>query len=201
LTRRIYSDELGDAFQPNWAMRAQFVINVLADAGGQSRWCDDVRTPVVETCADQLAVALDAAITDLQKRYGPEMSAWRWGDAHEARHEHRPFGRQPLLAPIFDISTRSAGDAYTVNVGQHYINDEATPFANRHAPSLRAIYDLSDPEKSLFIHSGGQSGNRFSPHYKAFTEAWANGEYIPMITDRQHVESARHWTLRLVPAH
>ena len=83
----------------------------------------------------------------------------------------------------------SAGDSYTVNVGQHYINDEATPFANRHAPSLRAIYDLADPEKSLFIHSGGQSGNRLSPHYKAFTEAWANGEYIPMITDRQRIES------------
>ena len=201
LTRRIYADELGDAFQPNWAMRAQFIINVLADSGGQSRWCDDVRTPGVESCADQLALSLEAAIADLQKRYGGEMGAWRWGEAHPARHEHRPFGRQPLLARMFDISAPSAGDSYTVNVGQHYINEEATPFANRHAPSLRAIYDLSDPEKSLFIHSGGQSGNRLSPHYKAFTEAWANGEYIPMITDRQRIESARHYSLHLVPGH
>ncbi len=199
LTRRIYADELGDAFQANWAMRAQFIINVLADTGGQSRWCDDVRTPSVETCADQLGGSLEAAIADLQKRYGAEMTAWRWGEAHKARHEHRPFGRQPLLARLFDISVPSAGDSYTVNVGQHYINEEATPFSNRHAPSLRAIYDLSDPEKSLFIHSGGQSGNRMSPHYKAFTEAWANGEYIPMITDRQRIESAAHSTLRLVP--
>lgn len=200
LARRIYADELGDAFQPNWAPRAQFIINVLADKDGQSRWCDDVRTQAAETCAELLAQSLDAALADLGRRYGGEMGAWRWGDAHRALHEHRPLGRQPLLARIFDIDTPSSGDAYTLNVGQHYLYDEAEPFANRHAPSLRAIYDLSDPEKSLFIHSGGQSGNRLSPHYKDFTEAWAGGEYIPMITDRKRIEAATHTTLRLLPA-
>src|SRR3954470_20567216 len=148
LTKRIYADELGDAFQSNWSQRAPFMINVLADKDGQSRWCDDVRTPGIETCAEALALSLEAALAELQKRFGADMSAWRWGEAHRARHEHRPLGRQPFLARIFDIRTPSAGDAYTVNVGQHYLNDEATPFANRHAPSLRAIYDLSDLEKS-----------------------------------------------------
>ena len=200
LAKRIYADELGDAFQANWTPRAQFMINVLADNGGQSRWCDDVRTQPVETCAELLAQSLDAALADLGKRYGSEMSAWRWGEAHRARHEHRPLGRQAMLARIFNIGTPSAGDTYTVNVGQHYLYDEAEPFANRHAPSLRAIYDLSDPEKSLFIHSGGQSGNRLSAHYRDFTEAWAASEYIPMITDRKRIESSPHTTLRLVPA-
>lgn len=199
LTKRLYADELGDAFQANWAPRAQFMLNILADRDGQSRWCDDVRTPAVETCAVQLAVSLDAALADLSRRYGSDMNAWRWGDAHRARHEHRPFGKQPILARIFDIAAPSSGDAYTVNVGQHHLYDEAEPFANRHAASLRAIYDLSDPEKSLFIHSGGQSGNRLSAHYKDFTEAWAAGEYIPMITDRKRLEGAPHTKLRLVP--
>jgi penicillin amidase len=199
LTKRLYADELGDAFQANWAPRAQFMLNILADRDGQSRWCDDVRTPAVETCAAQLAVSLDAALADLSRRHGSDMNAWRWGEAHRARHEHRPFGKQPMLARIFDIAAPSSGDAYTVNVGQHHLYDEAEPFANRHAASLRAIYDLSDPEKSLFIHSGGQSGNRLSAHYKDFTEAWAAGEYIPMITDRKRLEGAPHTKLRLVP--
>ena len=199
LTKRLYADELGDAFQANWAPRAQFMLNILADRDGQSRWCDDVRTPAVETCAEQLAVSLDAALADLSRRHGSDMRAWRWGEAHRARHEHRPFGKQPMLARIFDIAAPSSGDAYTVNVGQHHLYDEAEPFANRHAASLRAIYDLSDPEKSLFIHSGGQSGNRLSAHYKDFTEAWAAGEYIPMITDRKRLEGAPHTKLRLVP--
>jgi penicillin amidase len=199
LSRRLYADELGDAFHANWAPRAQFILNILADRDGQSRWCDDVRTQAVEACPEQLAQSLDAALADLARRYGGDMAGWRWGEAHRARHEHRPFGKQPLLARIFDIGAPSSGDAYTVNVGQHYLYDEAEPFANRHAPSLRAIYDLSDPEKSLFIHSGGQSGNRMSAHYKDFTEAWAAGEYIPMITDRKKIETAPHTTLRLVP--
>ena len=199
LTKRIYADELGEAFNPNWHPRAQFILNVLANRNGQSRWCDDIRTSATETCAQQLALSLEAALADLRKRYGANIAAWRWGEAHQARHEHRPLGKQPLLARIFDFSVASAGDAYTPNVGQHYLYDESAPYANRHAPSLRAIYDLSDPEKSLFIHSGGQSGNRLSPHYKAFSQAWADGEYIPMITERRKIESSPHHTLRLVP--
>ena len=118
LAKRIYADDLGDAFQPNWYVRAPFILNVLADKGGQSRWCDDVRTAAVETCAEQLALSLEAGLADLRKRYGNDMSKWRWGEAHRARHEHRPLGRQPLLARIFDISVPSAGDSYTINVGQ-----------------------------------------------------------------------------------
>ena len=58
---------------------------------------------------------------------------WRWGEAHVARHRHRPFTREPWLARFFDIRVPSAGDAYTVNAGAIDFNDEAEPFANRHA--------------------------------------------------------------------
>jgi penicillin amidase len=103
------------------------------------------------------------------------------------------------LAKIFDIRVPSSGDVYTVNVGRNNFNDRAEPFANRHAPSLRAIYDLADPENSLYIHSGGQSGNPLSPHYDAFAEAWAKNEYIPMRASRTTLESEAHRTLRLIP--
>jgi penicillin amidase len=79
------------------------------------------------------------------------------------------------------------------------MEDEARPFANTHAASLRAIYDLSDLDNSLYIHSGGQSGNIFSAHYKAYTEAWARGDYIPMVTDRAKIEAAGVKRLLLAP--
>jgi penicillin amidase len=198
LARAIYADELGEAFRANWRERARFLVKVLS--GEAAEWCDDVRTAAVETCEEQLALSLEAALSDLKRRYGEDMANWRWGPAHEARHEHRPFGRQPLLARLFDLSVPSPGDAYTVNVGRSHLNDEARPFANRHAASLRAIYDLADLEKSLFIHSGGQSGNILSPHYGAFTEAWARNEYIPMLAERKTVEAQPHDKLRLLPA-
>ena len=199
LTRAIYADELGDAFRSNWLARAVFIGNVLSGDPVSGRWCDDVRTPLVETCEEVLALSLDAALADLGKRYGSDRMRWRWGDAHLARHEHRPLGRQPLLAKLFDISVPSPGDAYTVNVGRSNLNDEAQPFANRHAASLRAIYDLSDLEQSLYIHSGGQSGNIFSDHYDAFSKAWAKNEYIPMRANRKTLDAEPHQLLRLTP--
>ena len=127
------------------------------------------------------------------------MARWKWGDAHPAHHRHRPFSRSPWLARVFDIRVPSAGDAYTINVGSTELNDDAEPFASRHAPSLRAIYDLADPERSLFIHSGGQSGNILSPHYRSLAQAWARGDYVPMVMDRARLEAAGAQRLVLLP--
>jgi len=91
------------------------------------------------------------------------------------------------------------GDGYTVNVGQTDFNDAAEPYASRHAPSLRAIYDLGDPEASLFIHSAGQSGNPLSSHYADFAPRWARGEYVPMLTERSRIESLGVQRLVLTP--
>jgi penicillin amidase len=189
LARAIYADELGEAFQGSWATRPLFLREVL---GAQPWWCGG-------SCAPLLAESLDKALVDLKKRYGPDMQAWRWGEAHAATHRHRPFSRNPWLAPFFEIAVPSGGDAYTVNAGRSDFADEAAPYANRHAASYRAIYDLADPQASLFIHSGGQSGNPLSPHYRAFAEPWARGEYVPMVTDRYRLEAEGARRLVLVP--
>jgi penicillin amidase len=191
--RALYADELGDAFRLNWGPRAIFVGNVLS---GQSHWCDNVHTPSVESCENLLSDSLEKALEDLRRRYG---NNWQWGEAHVARHRHRPFAREPWLARIFDISVPSAGDAYTVNAGASDFYDEAEPYANRHAPSLRAISDLADPQASVFIHSGGQSGNPLSPHYRNFAAAWARGDYVPMITERGRLEADGVQRLVLTP--
>jgi penicillin amidase len=199
-SRAIYGDELGEALRGNWLARAQFLTAVLTDRDGQARWCDDVRTRPAESCDAVLAATLDAALADLRERHGGDMTMWRWGAAHAARHEHRPFGRGRWLARWFDITVPSPGDAYTVNAGRNRMQDEARPYANTHAASLRAIYDLSNLDNSLYIHSGGQSGNILSTHYKSFSEAWSRVEYIPMVADRNKIEAAGAKRLRLTPA-
>ena len=98
-----------------------------------------------------------------------------------------------------DIEAPSAGDAFTINRGRSDFDDEAAPYANRHAPTYRAIYDLANPEASLFIHSSGQSGNPLSPHYRSFIDAWARGEYIRMVTDRERLEAEGAQRLLLTP--
>jgi penicillin G amidase len=199
LTRHIYQDELGDLFAGLWKMRPLFVRNVLSDESGQSRWCDDGTTDQIESCASQVSAALDAAIAELQAEHGSDMANWHWGEAHTAYSAHQPFGRHPWLSKVFDISVPSPGGSYTVNAGVHRIKNQA-PYRNTHSASLRAIYDLSDLDKSVFIHSTGQSGNRMSSQYDNFSTSWSHNKYLPMTTDRATLAANAVGTLRLRPA-
>jgi penicillin amidase len=114
-----------------------------------------------------------------------------------AAADHRPFGFVPVISRLFNVSPETAGDAYSVNVGHFFIRDAERPFASRHGPSLRAIYDLGDLDRSLFMHSTGQSGNFLSPWYANFGERWGRVEYIEIPTKRESISGAH--TLRLLP--
>ena len=67
-----------------------------------------------------------------------------------------------------------------MNVGQYWSNMDKLPFATRHAPSLRAIYDLADPEHSQFVYQTGQSGLVFSARYRDMKDQWAQVHYRPL---------------------
>ena len=67
-----------------------------------------------------------------------------------------------------------------------------------HGAGYKAIYDLADPERSLFVQTTGQSGNPFSRHYRSFATLWADGGYIAMTTDPEtyRARSMGIWRLR-----
>jgi penicillin amidase len=195
-TRLVYADELGLLFPEGWELRSSFMIGAMRGERPYVGWCDNVATKDAETCEDLASQAFDLAAVDLQKRYG-EDSRWRYGQAHFAAGSHRPLGFTPVLGRFFNVEPESAGDATSVNVGATTIRDEAFPFSNRHAPSLRAIYDFSDLERSVFIHSTGQSGHVASRWYSSFAERWARVDYITIPTKPDASQSA--YVLRLVP--
>lgn len=204
-SRQIFVDELGDALLKDyWEQRNVHLsmVNVLKNLNGQGNWCKNVNAAAADrpqNCADLLSASLDAALTDLGKRYGKNVANWRWGDAHFALSEHRPFSKVAPLAKFFDVRVPTPGDTYTINVGRYNMRDEAQPFASRHAASLRALYDLSNLENSVFIHSTGQSGNVLSPLYRNFSQRWASVAYLPMQTDRLTIEKNRSGKLMLNP--
>jgi penicillin amidase len=128
-------------------------------------------------CPAHVSAALDRALTRIATQQGQDMRAWRWGAWHPAISSHKPFGKVPVLNTLFDVRTESAGDLFTVNVGQYWANDLKEPFANRHAASMRAVYDLADLEQSVFIYQTGQSGHVFDPRSRNLSKAWAAGHY------------------------
>jgi penicillin amidase len=200
LSREIYADELGpELFKESWRLRQVFVVNVLRNKGGEQRWCDDVTTPAVETCDELKARSLEVALADLARRYGADPERWRWGEAHAARSLHRPLGELPLVGRLFNIEVPVGGDNYTLNVGHYSVADESAPFRSHEGPSLRAIYDLADLERSEFIHSSGQSGNRLEPAYSNYAKRWSDVRYLPMQTRRETVVVGAMGTLVLTP--
>lgn len=202
LSWQMFADELGEGLMKDyWEQRNvhQPMVNALANRNGAGRWCAGAGTAAARTCADVLAGSLETALSDLHRRFGGAIDDWRWGAAHFAHAEHRPFGKVPLLAGIFDIRVPTPGDTYTVNVGRLSMKDEKAPFSNRHAAGLRALYDLSNLENSQFIQSTGQSGHALSRHYRSYVHRWAGGEYIPMKTNRPDVEKNALGILVLTP--
>jgi penicillin amidase len=196
--RAIYEDDLGPAFPRFFGAQTRALMRLLEGRATGRDWCDDRRTPARETCGALLAAALNAALADLRRRYGRNPRRWNWGAAHFAYGEHRPFARAPLLSRVFNIEVPSPGGPDTLNRGRPDFADEP-PFANREAASYRAIYDLSDLDRSLYIQSTGQSGNAFSPFYRSFAERWSRGEYIRIATKHEDIAKAALGIWRLEP--
>lgn len=196
LESQIYADELGTLFRETWRFRPQFIWNVL---NGRQVWCDNIKTATVEACDQIVASALEKAVSNLAEEYGEDMAKWRWGDAHFARMRHLPFTVVPVLNEFFDIRTAVSGGPFTVNRGRYDISDEQAPFVQTHGSTFRAIYDLSDLDRSLYIQIPGQSGNPLSPDYDSFVQPWRDIEYIPMTTDRREYAAGARGTVVLKP--
>ena len=77
---------------------------------------------------------------------------------------------------VVGVAIPSATHGFTGGI-VYWANQAKLPFANRHAASLRAIYDLADPEQSLFIYQTGQSGLVFSGRYRDMSQQWAQVGY------------------------
>lgn len=177
LTRGLVAPKLGDArFKALYGKRTfrAGVQRMLEDPQAGAFWCSPTN------CAQQSSAALARALDRIAAQQGPDVAAWKWGAAHPAWSTHRPFSNVGPLARFFDVLTPTGGDPWTVNVGQYWANDPKRPFANRHAASLRAVYDLSDLEQSRFVYQTGQSGLVFSPRYRDMADTWAGVQYRPL---------------------
>ena len=193
--RLVTADELGPLQRPAWGRKGAFLLRILEE---RQTWCDDRSTERTEACDEMLARALGRAMERIAERHGDDPAAWRWGEAHPAVSVHRPLGRTPL-ARLFNLRGPAPGGIYTVDSFDFSPLDHEDPFTSTHGPSLRAIYDLADLDRSRFIHATGQSGNVLSPLYDNFEERWRGGDYVTIPTRPTAFEDGAIGRLRLVP--
>ena len=185
----VLADEFGvERFEASLANRqyrdAITGVMLRDDGRGDAWWCDDKRTPDAETCQAQNDAAFGHALDELRAFFrSDDVKTWAWGKLHVVRAEHRPFSRVKALARLFELRAPGLGDTFTINAMRVNYKADATTgerYLLEHGPSLRAIYDVADLSQSRFMHSSGQSGLFWSPHYRDFLEPWLRTEYVPV---------------------
>ena len=144
-----------------------------------------------------LVRCLTEAVAELTRRFGADMSGWRWGQNryHHALIHHMLGG---VVAPEYASKLNvgpypRGGDSYTINATGGSDNQPS-------GGSFKIITDTEDWDHSLGLNNPGQSGDPDSPHYRDLFELWARGKYFPIFYTRAKVESVTEERLTLTPA-
>jgi penicillin amidase len=198
LQDRLTRDEIGPLADQFTHPEPVFIERVFRNIGGASVWCDVVQSAAVESCSDIARIALDQALLELSEKFGPNIESWRWGDAHQATHDHPVLGDVPGLRYFVNIRQSTSGGDTTLLRGRTKGTGE-NPYLNVHAGSYRGVYDFADPDSSVFIQSTGQSGHPLSRFYDDLSELWRRGEYIPMTLDPELARAAAVGITHLSP--
>ncbi|MDD9978811.1 MAG: penicillin acylase family protein [Boseongicola sp.] len=198
LQQRIIQDELGPLSQEFLHPEAVFLERVYRDVDGAGVWCDVVQSAPVETCTEIARLALDDALLWIDERYGTALESLRWGDAHQATHDHTVLGEVPWFSWIVNIRQSTSGGDNTL-LRAKTIGTDPDPFLNVHGAGYRGVYDFADPDSSVFVISTGQSGHPLSRHYDDLGELWRRGEYIPMTLDPDLARAGAVGVMTLTP--
>ena len=199
LQDRLIRDDLGPLADTFTHIEPLLIERIYRNVDGASIWCDVVQSAVVESCTDLARIALDEALLTLTETYGPNPESWRWGDAHQATHDHTVLGTLPVLRYFVNIRQSTSGDDHTLLRGKTK-GDGPEPFLNVHGAGFRGVYDFADPDSSVFITSTGQSGHPLSRFYDDLGVLWRRGEYVPMSLDPELARAAAVGVTVLTPA-
>ena len=198
LQNRLIRDELGPLADKFAHMEPLFIERVFRNIDGAAQWCDVIQSGKLETCDEISRLALDDALVWLAEKYGSNMEALRWGEAHQALHRHATLGRVPLLSYFVNIYQPTSGGDNTLLRGKTS-GAEPEPFFNVHAAGYRGVYDFADPDSSVFVIATGQSGHFLSRHYDDLGQLWRRGEYIPMSLDLDLARAAAVGVTQITP--
>ena len=198
LQDRLIRDEIGTLAREYTHVDPVFIERVFRNVNGAGVWCNVIQSSATESCTEIARRSLDDALVWIDETYGGSLESLRWGDAHEATHDHAVLGDVPLLSWIVNIRQSTSGGDNTLMRGLTS-GTGTNPFLNVHGAGYRGVYDFADPDSSVFIITTGQSGHPLSRHYDDLGELWRRGEYIPMSLDPELARAAAVGVTTLMP--
>jgi penicillin amidase len=209
MLKNIYYDELGDDLFNQFVFVSSVpyrsVLTMLENPSHP--WFDNTKTSQLEGRDDIIRKSLADALSELEKKFGKEIKEWQWGKIHTATHKHIFAGQFSLLDKFINIGPYPIGGDGTTLFNTEYPFYEAIknyprfdhePYDDILGPSMRYIFDFSNPNEFYLILTTGQSGNVMSDHYKDMSQMWLRGKYMTIKTDEESIKKNKT-LLRLIP--
>lgn len=194
-----FNDDLPVAYQPAGGSRWMEVMRNLATHPEDAFWDDKTTSARIETRDDIISRAFIEAVAEITKLQGNDPAKWNWGGLHTATFVNQTLGKSGIAAieALFNRGPFPAGG------GQDMVNSTGWKPMNGYfvdwLPSMRMIVDLGNMNNSLTVHTTGESGHAYDPHYIDMANLWRNIQYYPMLWDEQSVTAAAKTHLQLLP--
>lgn len=188
LDQNTLNDELPEKNAVSGGSKDFETFRILLSQPDHFFW-DDKSTPdVVETRNDIFIASLKETVAQLEDQYGKDFANWpRWGELHTAIFENGTLGNSGVFL-IEDLFNRGP---FETGGGQSLVNatgwDIGNGFYVDWLPSMRMIVDLGNLNNSLTVHTTGQSGHAYHPHYIDMAPFWADVSYYPMWWDYESI--------------
>ncbi|HZW40435.1 MAG TPA: penicillin acylase family protein [Ignavibacteriaceae bacterium] len=203
LLKNIFIDEMGDDLFNEYVFVANVPYRILQELllNENSIWYDDTKTPKREDKKEIIRKSLADALTDLENQFGKDLAEWQWGRLHKVKMKHPFSGQSSLIDEKINIGPQSIGGDGTTIFNTEYpffagspdyaeLNHE--PYENTLGPSMRFIYDFSNPNVFYMITTTGESGNIMSDHYKDMYGLWISGKYLTIKTDEASIRNSNN---------
>ena len=196
LLENTFHDDLPEVYWPSGGNRW---FEVMRNLRADSLWWDDTTTSERETREQILRTSFEEGVADVQARLGNDPAKWNWGDMHIATFRNGTLGQSgvSLIESLFNRGPFPTGGGSSIVNATGW--DALEGYEVVSLPSMRAVYDLSDWENSLTIHTTGQSGHAYHPHYIDMAPLWATVEYYPMLWEEGTITSQAEGHLILSP--
>jgi penicillin amidase len=198
ITKNTFNDDLPKRYWADGGSRWNNTLRKMTENPNDPFW-DDKSTDGVETMDDMVKKSFADGIAELTDMFGSDMSKWKWGDMHAATFRSSAFGKAGIFL-IEDLFNRGpiptgGGDAI-VNATGWSVKDG---YETNWLPSMRMIVDFSDLNQSLTVHTTGQSGHAYHPHYDDMSPLWADVKYYPMWWEQNSIIKNSEGHLVLTP--
>ncbi len=187
LLQNTFNDDLPLRYQPEGGDRWMEIMRRIVPDPASVWWDDQSTTDQVETRDRIFERSFSDAVSELEKEYGNDPAKWNWGSVHSVTFRNGTLGESGI-GMIENLFNRGP---FPTSGGKAIINatgwDVGETYDVDWLPSMRMIVDLGNLNNSLTIHTTGQSGHAYSPHYIDMATLWADVKYVPMDWDRLEI--------------